>query len=426
MGVFNRFKTDQRGATGLLFGIAVLPLVGAVGAAVDYSRAADQQSKIQRALDATAIALAREPATLTGSNLQQRTETIFATLYQPAGFVTRGAVTVSRTSTSVSVRSTATVQNAFMQVVGVPQSSVGGTADSTWGTQKIELALVLDNTGSMADSISGQRKIDALKNAATTLLTDLRAIATDTDTVKVSIVPFDTEVRLDVLGNPSYRGRDWYRFNQVTDRALWTGYVFDRYGTYASTDDAPVSGNSNSMFPAPRDTEYHSTLSYQSTRDLAVMKPLTSLYNYSDYQALTSLVNSMQPRGFTNIGLGAMWGYATLTPSDPFTEAAALGTKDVKKFMVILTDGDNTMSHINGSLQSNTTKIDAQTTAACTLVKQNNNVELFTIRLLDGNTTLLRNCATDSNHYFDVQNSAQLTSAFAAIVNAISGTRLTH
>jgi hypothetical protein len=51
---------------------------------------------------------------------------------------------------------------------------------------------------------------------------------------------------------------------------------------------------------------------------------------------------------------------------------------------------------------------------------------VFTIRLLEGDANLLRNCASAPTMYFDVQNAAQLTDAFQSILNRISGPRITH
>ena len=422
MSVFKRFKTDQNGATAMMFGLAVMPLMLAAGGAVDYSRAAAVQTQLQRAVDAVAIGLVREPSTTSSADLNVRAQKIFASVYASPDYVRDGSVTATRSDAKIVVRTQASVRNAFMQLVGFDQTAVSAASTSAWGTQRIELALVLDNTGSMDESIGGQRKIDALKSSALQLLSDLRSSATAQDTVKVAIVPFDTEVRLDAS---AHRNKGWFSWSNASDRAAWTGYVYDRHGSYASTDAAPVAGDS--LFPAPRDTEYHTNpvLKAQSTRDLAVMRPLTSLYSYADYNALTTLVGGMQPRGFTNIALGAMWGLATLTPSDPFTEAASLTNKGVKKFMVILTDGDNTMSHVDGKLQTDVTKIDTQTSKACSLVKTDG-IEMFTIRLLKGNKNLLKGCASDADHYFDVQNASQLASAFQGIRDAISGTRLTN
>ena len=74
MQVFRRFKADQSGATAMLFGFAALPLVGVAGAAVDYSRAAGYQSRMQLAVDATALAIVRSPSTATERDIQAKGE----------------------------------------------------------------------------------------------------------------------------------------------------------------------------------------------------------------------------------------------------------------------------------------------------------------------------------------------------------------
>lgn len=55
MGLWTRFKADQRGATAVLFGLTVVPLVGLAGAAVDYSRASAARAALQTAADKTAL-----------------------------------------------------------------------------------------------------------------------------------------------------------------------------------------------------------------------------------------------------------------------------------------------------------------------------------------------------------------------------------
>lgn len=425
MGVLRRFTSDHGGTVAMTFGLALLPLAGMVGAALDYSRAGLEQTRLQRATDAIALSLSSEPATTTASGLQARADKLLSTLYGAPNSIAISSFTATRTGQSIRVAVSATNRNSLMQIVGVPSTAVGATSLSAWGQSRIELALVLDNTGSMNDLIGGQRKIDALKASALRMVSDLRAIARDPDTIKVSVVPFDTEVRLDAA---SYRDKDWFRWAQPTDRALWTGYVYDRYAGYATTDAAPVNGTTNSLFPAPRDTGYRSDpqlIPYRVTSDLPTMRPLTSLYDASTVADINAVIGAMQPRGNTNIALGLMWGTATLTSSEPFAEAAPVGAPLVHKYLMLLTDGNNTMSHVNGALNVDTAAIDASTATACALAKSNA-VEVFTIRLLDGDTSLLRSCATDADHYFDVQNAPQLTNAFRKIVDAISGTRLTQ
>ncbi len=51
----------------------------------------------------------------------------------------------------------------------------------------------------------------------------------------------------------------------------------------------------------------------------------------------------MQPGGYTNVTIGARFGMAALNPADVLGgNAAPLGDRNTDKYLVILTDGDNT------------------------------------------------------------------------------------
>ena len=78
--------------------------------------------------------------------------------------------------------------------------------------------------------------------------------------------------------------------------------------------------------------------------------------------------------------------------------------------MVLMTDGDNTENRWT----SNATQIDARTTFACQSAKDAK-IEVYTVRLMEGNATLLQNCASNSANYYNVQNSADLVPVFQAI-----------
>ncbi|WP_163312499.1 VWA domain-containing protein, partial [Enterobacter cloacae] len=64
--------------------------------------------------------------------------------------------------------------------------------------------LVLDNTGSMASS----NKMTALKTAAKNLISTLSAAATQADSVRIGIVPFDTQVNI----GTTYRNETWLSY----------------------------------------------------------------------------------------------------------------------------------------------------------------------------------------------------------------------
>ena len=61
-----------------LLALGIVPLVGAVGAAVDYSRANSVRAAMQNALDATALML--KDAQLSGAQLTQKANVYFTSI----------------------------------------------------------------------------------------------------------------------------------------------------------------------------------------------------------------------------------------------------------------------------------------------------------------------------------------------------------
>ncbi|MFY8151194.1 MAG: VWA domain-containing protein, partial [Hyphomicrobiales bacterium] len=152
----------------------------------------------------------------------------------------------------------------------------------------------------------------------------------------------------------------------------------------------------------------------QST--LAPILPLTS-----DWTALTNAINSMTPVGNTNVTIGANWGMATLTPGVPFTEAKPFATPRLQKYMILLTDGENTQNRFT----TNGSAIDARTTLACQTAKDAG-IRIYTVRVINGDRTLLQNCATTPSMYYEVSSASQLTPVFQQIAREISQIRLTQ
>ena len=54
--LFGRFGKDQRGNIAVIFAIACVPIISAVGCAVDYSMATRLKAKLQSAADAASVA----------------------------------------------------------------------------------------------------------------------------------------------------------------------------------------------------------------------------------------------------------------------------------------------------------------------------------------------------------------------------------
>jgi hypothetical protein len=249
-------------------------------------------------------------------------------------------------------------------------------------------------------------KMPALKAAVTDLLATLEGASDGRDAIKISIVPFDTQVNV----GTRLRNEDWLTFDAALDRgqhverADWRGCLVDRDQPH-DVDDAGGRGR-QALYPAARCT----------TGSLAQLQPLTN-----DFSALRRTTQQMTPSGNTNLTIGIAWGLAALSPGEPLAEAHAFGTPQLDKVMVVLTDGDNTQNRTT----SNSTAIDARTRLACQSVKDRK-IKLYTIRVIEGNARLLRDCASAADMYYEVRNANELAPAFRRIVDAITTIRLTH
>jgi Putative Flp pilus-assembly TadE/G-like/von Willebrand factor type A domain len=424
MKTFRRFKNDTRGTTAVIFGLAALPLVGFAGAAVDYSRASAARADLQRAADATALALVRDAGRLTDAQLQARGRTLFGSLFRTGSDITANPLTVTRDAKTIRVAASATVQTTLLNVMGFRQIEIGTDAKAAWGGKKIELALVLDNTGSMDRTVKGVRKIDALKTAANNLLDTLYDATADAELIKVSVVPFNTQVRVDTMKTGLHPL--WLSYTGGVKAGNWKGYIEDRDQPYDVNNAAPTLSKPATLFPAAQRAY---------APDLAAVQPLTGIR--AGRSDLRAAINSMQPTGNTNITIGVAWGLAALTNTEPMSGAAPKGSEDVVKAMIVLTDGENTQNRINGASNYDPDKIDLRTRAACTTTKTAG-ITVVTIRVVEGNADLLKDCAsrpTDRSDpfyrngealYHDVQNPADLTPIFQNLANQVLATRLTQ
>lgn len=143
----------------------------------------------------------------------------------------------------------------------------------------------------------------------------------------------------------------------------------------------------------------------------------------------------MVPHGTTYIPAGLIWGWRSLQEVQPLTEAQQAPANS-QKVMVLMTDGANEVSL--GSQNSKATALlhngtdtaaaDALTAELCEGIK-NEDIIIYTVALEvdDADTiTLMQNCATSSNHFYDLSNTEALSSAFNNIGIEVNEIRLSH
>lgn len=202
-----RFAGAEQGNIAVIFAITLLPVLTFVGAAIDYTRASRARSAMQAALDSTALMLSKDltAGTITTSDISTKAQLYFSGLYTDTE---AKGITITPTYTAATTSAAATlllngsgyVNSDFMQIAGFPTLGFNTTSTSTWGNAKMRVALVLDNTGSMAQN----GKITALRNAVAGsggLIDQLSALSKNSGDVYISVIPFAKDVN---VGSSNY------------------------------------------------------------------------------------------------------------------------------------------------------------------------------------------------------------------------------
>jgi Flp pilus assembly protein TadG len=390
-GTVARYAHDEGGNIILLFGIVGTALILFSGAALDYERSSQARTALQNAADAVVLGVARDAKDGASTDaLKTLAASRMATMLP--GNYAFSVKSVSTAGGGLTLTAEGAVPAGLTSVIGYSTLKQTVTSAAIWGTGKLEVALVLDSTGSMANF---SRMVE-LKKAAAALLTALQS--SEPGLVKVAIVPFDVNVRVPT----SNKTASWFKSDWWVSW-FWNGCIADRDQSN-DVGDADVSGSS---------TKYPGALC--SSNQLTTIQPLTD-----DFVQLNSKVNALTPAGNTNITIGLAWGMAVLSSKEPFAEGVAPGTPDVTKIIVLMTDGDNTENRWT----SNASDINARTQLACQSAKTDGKILIYTVRLMEGNATLLENCASSPDNYYDVENAADLVPAFRAIGERISQLRL--
>ena len=420
------FASAQEGNVLITFTLTLLPIVGFVGAAVDYSRANSDKVAMQSAVDATALMLSKTIATLTTAQINQKASDYFFALFNRTD-VTNVVVTPTYSNAAggeVLVTATGKVPTTFMKVMG--QTNLNITVSSTvkWGETRLRVALVLDTTGSMSDS----GKIGAMQTATKNLLSQLQAAVSQNGDVYVSIVPFSKDVNVDPA-NRSANWIDWTDWNNNNgscssggytpkssctshgktwtraSHTTWNGCVVDRGNSggpsslnYDTNVSPPIVGTTASMFSA----EQYGSCS-------APVLPLSY-----DWTGMKNAVTNLSPAGNTNQGIGLALGWMSLVGGGPFPAPPAMDPNyKYQQIIILLTDGLNTQNRWYTSQSS----IDSREQITCNNINAAG-ITLYAVQVNTGGdptSTLLQNCAGSPGKYPDASKFYLLTSANAII-----------
>jgi Flp pilus assembly protein TadG len=407
---------DRAGNIAIQVAIA-LPVLGLmVFAGLDMARAGSDKRKLQDALDAAALIAARSSA-LTSADLQTVGQRALVAELGALNDVTLASSSFALTGTNNStVAASARINlKPFVANLWLGRDMViGARTEVLRSMNKIELAMVLDNTGSMAGS-----KLSNLKVAAKNLIDTLAAAAarsSEPNPIKIGIVPFSQTVKV----GSTYRNQTWLdqnaaapinreifydkataatvnanRFTLLSQMGVsWNGCVETRAQPYDVQDTAPSTATPASLYtpyfapdePDSRSKSGNANADFGNFSNDYLPDELFSTSNWkipqgylgkydqapsgsgngpnkgcdmqpimrmtTSWTSLKSLIDGMVATGNTNIPIGTAWGWNLLSPSGPFSDGVAYNTPKLTKIAIIMTDGDNVMSSTSNSNSS--------------------------------------------------------------------------
>jgi Flp pilus assembly protein TadG len=262
------FGADTRGNVAIMFGLMAIPLLGLVGAGIDYSMASTTRTKLQAATDTTALSIAQQANKLSDAELLKLAKTTIGAEMQDST-VNVDKLEVSQGRTTITMKTTAVYTTGLMGLMGVDKIPLSVTSRTVITNNTYEIALVMDNSGSMSSSAGGKSKMDAAKDAAKTLVNIMFTSEVSASRTKISLVPFTLSVKvganyqtslwMDSLGlssahwdNLDKASSSWKpvsRFDLFSALGTaWGGCVETRPGAYGLNDASPLVGVGDSLF----------------------------------------------------------------------------------------------------------------------------------------------------------------------------------
>jgi Flp pilus assembly protein TadG len=450
---WRRFCADGRGNITMTFALALVPVVGLAGAAVDYSRASAIRTSMQSSADSAALAVSKTATSLTQAEIQSQASTYFNATFTrtdvgtPTVTATYTAATSTTAGSTLTVSATTAMNTNFMGVLGISTVTIGASSTTKWGTTRLRVPLALDNTGSM----DSNNKMTALKTAATNLITQLQSAAVTDGDVYVSIIPFARYVN---VGKTNYN-KTWLRWSGMYDtweenngsctksysNTAKTSYISDKTacanksGTWTSYSH---TGNSTSsrdwdgsvmdrnqdydISASTPDTSVVASLFPTAQSDSSDPTPVSLLALTYDWTSLKQKIADMDPSGGTNQPIGLVWAWHSLKQDAPLNAPTEDSKYTYNKVIILLSDGLNTEDRWYGNGSSQSSSVDTRQSTLCANIKAAG-VILYTVQVNtsgDATSTVLKNCASSTSKFFLLTSASSIVTTFSAIGTELS------
>lgn len=414
VGPLKTFKNEQSGSIAIVMALTFTAVVTLAGGVVDYVRWTAARGETVQAMDAAVLAGGRQMLlNKTNDEAIQAAQRYYDQNKSKRLFV--DSVTFTIDGSKIVATSNSSVKTAFLPLAGIPELPIRETTQAIVeaganGGQNVEIAMMLDTTGSMAGT-----KMVALKQAAIDLVDIVVWDDQSEFQSRVAVVPFARYVN---VGRDAFEIATDYSPPGNSDNRTC---VKERQGTHRYTDETP--NGTNGYF------DYYTGT--RACQPQATVLPLTN-----DTQDLRQRINEMQPIGTTAGHIGSAWAWYALSPnfsglwpaaSEPqsyskLTELNERGLPSLKKIAILMTDGE-----YNKKYSGDSSAIQAR--AICAAMKAKG-VTVYTVgfAISPGGEAAetMEQCATDSDHSYSADDPDALRAAFRDIALKIATLRLTQ
>ena len=380
------FVNAQKGNVVIIFGLTMVPTMVLIGGLVDYGMAIKTKSQLVQTLDAAMLAAMLQYsedeaadyegiiASYIDKNFTQSEKRLHGTIIEV------GTPEISDEG-EMKATITATVPTSFLKFAHFDEFQFTISSGVMVGGSSVEVALVLDNTGSMDGD-----KIIALKKASKDLIEIVypEDFNNSAKKIKFSIIPFADyvnigqdnrdEAGLDIPANYEVPNGDgeWCEPKKIKYGCKKKKTKYDckkdgvmipngctktkKYG--CKTKNNPKYG---ACYPDMKKFKWYGCMgsrkhdlntrddSYDTgvpglmksycKKDIAQMTRLTA-----DREEILDGIDNMKSKRETYIPGGLAWGWRSISPVTPFADGSPYSNEAVRKVIVLMTDGANTKS----------------------------------------------------------------------------------
>lgn len=449
-----RFGRSRSGNFGMMMAVVAPMLLIGAGFGINIAQVSNARSNLLAALDSAVTSTARDLTTGVTEEADARASVeafLFANgvrSFSKKDLLTLDRIVVDKINKTVTAQASVVVDVAFPLFGAANRQKITTESAAIYSDKRVEVAMMLDLTGSMKKSGSDDKLGDLQKAAKNAVKMLLDNNAPGSSRVRVALVPYANSVNVgrtiaeaSVFVETKTADRKQAPSNNDPKVVSWPrpdNCATERKGDHQYTDHGPESSMVNRDHLLGSFAGGFGVYLPSVACPAAAMVPLTN-----NRATLDASIDSFVADGGTAGHIGVQWTWYMLSPrwAKVVGTSAAPGKYDpteVGKYAILMTDGEFNLSYFDVTKVSDAynpagkEQTRDSATKLCAEMRKAG-IEVFTIgfKLTDEKAReTMRDCASPDTgsvrHFYDTSTGAELDAAFRAIAGNIERVALTR